>query len=274
MLIILYLNCLLINGMDKLIIVSNYCNVKNEKRLFHCKIISSKILEHVKRNILVIISLPNKYDAVKKVIQNLILLDKISIKFNLSYSLSYNGYHILSYVIDNSSTYLDDLVSSFSAIAMHNEKEKYIYLYNTVCSYLDKKFRENNYCDFKNDQCLENRQLKPPHHSMGCCYSFDYSRLFEPGFTKNSRLCKYLSCRTCSTKCISCKLFTCSYLRDKGIHFYTNELLLLDCFFNKKQKFVIKYNFFKTQNQIIEKLLCKDYWPFVLYYFMNKYKIS
>lgn len=220
-----------------------------------------------------IIDLPDKYNEVRNIINNLILIDKFSSKLNLSFDNKFNDISIISYIINNNSIYLQDLIYSFSATFIKNKREQYEYIYDNVCSYLDNKFKENNYCDFKNNQCIENRQSRSPHHSMGCCYSFDYAGLFDPGFTKNVQLCEHLNCKTCSTKCISCKIFTCKYLRDKGVHFYTNELLLLDCFFNNKQKLILKYNFFKTRDQIINKLLEKTHSSFCIYYLFNKYKI-
>ena len=90
---------------------------------------------------------------------------------------------------------------------------------------------------------------------MGCCYSFEYCNFFETKFIKNIKLCEHLINKTCSTKCITCKLFTCKYLKEKHIKFDTHKILLLDCFFDKKQHLILNSNFFKTREDILNKFI-------------------
>ena len=49
---------------------------------------------------------------------------------------------------------------------------------------------------------------------MGCCYSFYYGK---GGMPIDTGVCKHLINNACNTKCIRCKMFTCRYLRKKGI---------------------------------------------------------
>lgn len=161
-------------------------------------------------------------------------------------------FNILSYIINNNSKYFFDIVNSFTALSISDQKLKYEYIYDTVCNYLDSEFKNNNLCDFQNNQCIANRQPNAIHSSMGCCYSFEYSNMLDPNLIKNIKLCQHLDCNSCSTKCITCKMFTCKYLRNKGYRFRINNLLLLDCFFNKKQHLIIKYTFLKLVMKLLK----------------------
>ena len=73
------------------------------------------------------------------------------------------------------------------------------------------------------------------------------------------------------SKCITCKLFTCNYLKRKGIKFYIDDFIISDLF-NKKQQLVLKSNFFKTEEEIIDKLIKtkSDKLPYLLLNILNK----
>ena len=150
---------------------------------------------------------------------------------------------------------------------------QYEYIYDTVCEYLDNQFCKGNICDFKNDQCIANRENKTARKDMGCCYSFEYCKVFDPRFIKNVKLCQHLKDKTCSTKCITCKLFTCKYLKERGIKFDTHKILLLDCYFNKKQHLILNSNFFQTRDAILQKLLENNYDLYFWYVLFKKYMI-
>ena len=50
------------------------------------------------------------------------------------------------------------------------------------------------------------------------------------------------------------KLFV-RFLKEKGIKFDLHKILLLGCFFNKKQHSILTSNFFKTEEEIINNLV-------------------
>lgn len=85
--------------------------------------------------------------------------------------------------------------------------------------------------------------------------------------------CVYLQNRQCVAACISCKLHTCYYLKSQGVEFKINKMLLLACFFNFKQKLILKYNVFKTREAILDKLLEPNFIPYIFYYIFALYKI-
>lgn len=263
---------------DKLILIpSKEHNIKNVKRLFVCSKVNKKILSHVKKNILIIVKLSNNYKYMKKIINNIINLKSLSTDLNIKIGIDNKDDNktINCIVIgDSNSKYFFDLIYSFKAIFIDNITEKYEYIYDTVCEYLDSEFSKNNFCDFKNDSCIANRKKYSSHSTMGCCYSFEYSKFWEPTFIKNIKVCNHLNCKTCNTKCISCKLYTCKYLKDNNIQFKIDNILLLDCFFTKSQFLILKYNFFHKREEIINKLLEHNKKPLLIYYLKNEYFID
>lgn len=128
------------------------------------------------------------------------------------------------------------------ALNIKNKKERYEYIYDVVCDYLDDCFRGKNLCEFKDDKCLGDRNKKFE-KSCGCCNG------------KTRGTCKYLVNGSCSIKCMGCKLFTCPSLRKKGIKFRIKDIPLLHYFFNLRQKEVLAYTIFTPKDEVIERLI-------------------
>lgn len=186
----------------------------------------------------------------KKILKNLIRLkskapiEKIGIlknsKMIVGYLLNYNQN-------DNEQ---NEFISAIHAIFCTNRYNRYNYIYDTVCDYLDSFFYGKNLCDFKDNKCGEKRNTTS---TIGCCRHYR-SKLLGP-------LTKFVPCEhlkedhTCGAKCISCKLFTCDYLRKKGIVFKIKDILLLDVFFNPIQKYFVKYMVFTPKEKILKRLM-------------------
>ena len=132
------------------------------------------------------------------------------------------------------------------AINIKDIKKRYEYIYDEVCDYIDDKYLKCNYCEFKNDICKYFREKNELNHKNGCCYS-----------DSRGGLCKYLDKDHCTIKSISCKLYSCPTLRENNINFKIREIPLLKYFFNIKQKYYLKYSFFKDKEYVINKLLEK-----------------
>ncbi len=128
------------------------------------------------------------------------------------------------------------------AINIKNKKDRYEYIYDTVCDYLDNCFQGKNLCEFKDNKCLGDRNKKFE-KSCGCCHG------------KTRGTCKYLVNGSCSIKCMGCKLFTCPSLKKKGIKFRIKDIPLLNYFFNLRQKEVLAYTIFTPRDQVIERLI-------------------
>ena len=122
-------------------------------------------------------------------------------------------------------------------------KDKYNYIYDTVCDFLDSKYIGCNYCDFKDDVCKYFRKIDS-NHKMGCCYSDKRGGLC-PNFKKDG---------SCKIRSISCKLYACPMLRDEKLYFKVNDIPLLKYNFNLKQKWWIKQSFFQTKEDTLIKL--------------------
>lgn len=125
-----------------------------------------------------------------------------------------------------------------------NINERYSLIYDKVCEYIDKKYMKCNYCDFKDDVCIYFRYHNMLEHKNGCCYS-----------DARGGLCENLVNNSCKIKSISCKLYSCEYLRKNKINFRMKNIPLIKYFFNIKQKYYIKYSFFKDKDYVIDKLI-------------------
>ena len=71
-----------------------------------------------------------------------------------------------------------------------------------ACDYLDKENGMNNMCDFKDNQCVCHRE-KGKKGTTGCCPSF----------------CKFTKSGVCKIKNLSCKIFMCDFLEERGYYF-------------------------------------------------------
>lgn len=183
----------------------------------------------------------------------------------------------VSYIISDYNS--DDILTAFSALSITDEKERIEFLYESLCNQLDAIWSNDNPCDFCDNICEGNKHNASPGSVDGCCYSFEYPKhiLFSSSFTKNLQKCKFLDSehKRCSIKNISCKLYVCSYLKkSKNFNISISDFLLIDAFFSKKQKLILQYNFFRTQEEIIDKLLEKNITPYFIYYWRNLYRIS
>ena len=186
-----------------------------------------------------------------------ILRKLLNIKWIISHSkikigVSENLKILLGYIInyDEENKQQNDFILGINAIFYNTKNERYNYIYDTVCDYLDSCFYGKNLCDFQNNKCGEKRNTSS---LIGCCHHFKIKCLGP--LTKLVK-CEYLKeDYTCSAKCIGCKLFTCDYLRKKGIKFRIKDILLLDSFFNPIQKYFIKYKVFTPKYKVIKLLL-------------------
>lgn len=138
---------------------------------------------------------------------------------------------------------LKDFLQVITALNIKNKKDRYEYIYDTVCNYLDNEFKDNNYCKFKCNQCTYYSNMYPLRKEDGCCFS------------PKVGLCKHLINHRCSIKSISCKLHVCRYLKKQGVQYKINDITLLKYFFNIRQKTIIKFSHFQDKNEVINKLV-------------------
>ncbi len=147
----------------------------------------------------------------------------------------------------NDKIHIFDLIKSIKVMLLPTKLEKYDYIYDTVCDYLDNEFVCKNICDFKDDKCIAKRDFNC---TCGCC------RHFKSLFSNKIVQCKYLINKRCSTKCLTCKMFTCSYIvKNKKIKFRIRDIFLLHKFFNPIQKIIILTSYFTPKEKILNRLL-------------------
>lgn len=248
--------------------------LKNNKLIFTSNV-NAKTIKKANKNIIIIAKLNNDYKYSKFIIKNIQKLFVLSNKYNKTLGVQNLDSKIISLLYSNDSKYINDILNTFRVMLLPTKEKKYEFIYDTVCDYLDNEFHKCNFCDFKNNQCVANRLKRyTKHKTMGCCYSFDYTGLLDIRIVKNVKLCKYMKDRACTTKNISCKLFTCRDLKEKNICFNTHKILLLDCFFNTKQHEIIKSNFFRTKEEILNKLLEKNHDTYLIFYMLKRYAIK
>lgn len=189
------------------------------------------------------IKVENKYiinisdKNINKIIKKTKYLRKLCDKNNYKLIFKINGKEITKE--DNLNLY-----NIQKAINIKNIKERYNFIYDKVCEYIDKEYLTYNYCDFKNDVCIYFRKEGKLDHKDGCCYSKD-----------REGTCTHLKNHRCKIKAISCKLYSCPYLRENNINFKINDFPLIKYFFNIKQKYYLKYSFFKPKSYVIYKLI-------------------
>lgn len=140
-----------------------------------------------------------------------------------------------------------DLIRAIKIVLLKRKIDRYEYIYDVACNYLDNEFITKNICDFKNDKCFAKRDFNC---TCGCC------RHFKHFFSNKLVQCEYLIDKHCSAQCLPCKMFTCDEIvRDKKIKYRFSDIFLLDKFFNPIQKIVILMNCFNKKETIIKRLL-------------------
>lgn len=189
----------------------------------------------------------NKSAKLKRIIKNLQKIVKRCIQKKLVLGVKYEGKNIIGELIADEQDNQTEIIKCLKAVLIKEKRKKIEYIYDQVCEELDEEFAKNNYCDFKDDVCIEKRNCSE-RVTMGCCHKFKHP------ITMNGELkeCPYLVDRHCSTQCITCKLFTCDAIKVK---FKLKNIPLIECFFNPIQKLIVKTNFFTKREKIIDRLV-------------------
>lgn len=147
---------------------------------------------------------------------------------------------------DTENENIKSIIVSIKAMFIDNKNERYEYLYNEACKYLDRKFEKNNYCDFKDDICIAKRNCNSQRLKMGCCYHAYKNNIFGKW-----KFCEHLGSKGCKTQNLACKLMTCDYIKVK---FKLKDITYIDCFFNIIQKLILRFSFYQTKEKIMKKI--------------------
>ena len=186
----------------------------------------------------------------KKLLRKFYCLKKKTYRDHLSIGIENGDNHVVAFLynFNQSNQHHIDFINCLKATLYNNKVDMYNYIYDEVCEFLDRQFLERNLCDFKDDRCACKRGTSC---TVGCC------RHFKNKLIPLTKLvtCEYLKNKSCTAKCISCKLFTCDFLQKNGVKFKISNILLLDTFFNPIQKYFIKYKVFTPKEKIM-KIIC------------------
>lgn len=166
-------------------------------------------------------------------------------KRNSKVHFLYNHYDIVddSFLKSTMDEEIKTKIKIIHAINLKKKEERYSYLYDQVCDFLDEEFKKKNICRFKDNICIGVKKKCHCQSVYGCCYG------------SKRGLCKNLVHNECQIKSISCKLFVCNYLKKEGFGYKVDDIALLKYFFNKIQKYYIEYSLFKDKDEMIPLLL-------------------
>lgn len=129
-------------------------------------------------------------------------------------------------------------------------EERYCYLYDLVCDYLDYEFQKKNICGFDCGLCkrrkdMMDRKIVKDTYLNGCCHGY-----------KEDGDCQYLEPdKGCRIKNIACKTYTCFYLRRRGYRYRLKDIYFARYFFNRRQRFYIENTYFVDKPVIIAGIM-------------------
>ena len=138
--------------------------------------------------------------------------------------------------------YKDEAEMIEHTLNLKNKKDRYSYIYDVVCDYLDNLFINNNMCEFSEDKCFSNR-CKKFNKTCGCCSN------------NKGEECPYFDKDHCTIKCSGCKFYICPNLKKKKGPIRMKDVPLVNYFFNTRQKLVLRYTVFTPKEEIIDKLI-------------------
>lgn len=143
---------------------------------------------------------------------------------------------------------LNELSMITKILNIEGKTEKFSLIYDVVCEKMLKEAAILNYCNFIDNKCITMRYTKgfPNSKMNGCCANTYKDR------NKNCRFLK--DDYTCSICSISCRIFTCKYLQDRGIDHSLSQYPSIDLTMGKVKKTEIIFNFFTPKEKMIKKL--------------------
>lgn len=147
----------------------------------------------------------------------------------------YYKYYIFTNFEIKSKIKSKDLGIIIKTLNIKNKKKRITYLYDEIIKYLD-DYYPKSICDFKNNQCFVQR-LRDDNAKFGCCY-------------KCHRVKPNIGCPTANS---ACKLLYCKPATEKIKKLKVSDIPLTKCL-SIFQKFILKFDFFSTREQVINDL--------------------
>ncbi|MDD2628368.1 MAG: hypothetical protein PHR25_03155 [Clostridia bacterium] len=147
--------------------------------------------------------------------------------------------------MDININYIKELSEIIQLATYKRKPERYEYVYYLLCKKLETDIKKYNYCLFENNKCIAQRENEkwPKNKLDGCCFNI----------SKKER-CEYLSDKNCEINCVSCRLFTCKYLKRRGINFDVKKNVLVKYCMNLLQVREFIWNFFTPKDRILKNI--------------------
>ena len=141
--------------------------------------------------------------------------------------------------------YIKELSEVIQLLMYSSKSERYEYVYDLLCEKLEIDINKYNYCLFENDKCIAQRENEkwPENKFDGCCFNIS-----------KKEKCEHLNDKSCNIKCISCRLFTCKYLKNTGIDYDVRKNILVKYCMNPLQKSELIWNFFTPKERILKNI--------------------
>lgn len=128
-----------------------------------------------------------------------------------------------------------ELKPIIQALNIKNRKQRITYIYDTACQQIDDHYQNKNICGFKNNKCYVQQKLNNGTNN-GCC-----------------RMCMYQSLKGCTTKNLTCKIFTCSEVEKRCQVIKFNDLKILNLL-SYRNKMILKSDYFSKREDVINDL--------------------
>ncbi|MBQ8424849.1 MAG: hypothetical protein IJX17_02365 [Clostridia bacterium] len=145
----------------------------------------------------------------------------------------------------------DFLIYSLLNLKFNKYKDKMAQIITFSCDYLNAENTINNMCDFRDNKCVSCRDRNID-RVIGCCQ-------------KN---CKFAHTGVCNVKNISCKLYMCDYIENKGYYFSPYYLPITKKYFSLTQRFVSTCLLFKSLDFQTKVLKLSKFLPLIFIAFI------
>ena len=129
----------------------------------------------------------------------------------------------------------DESLLIIKALNIKRRKKRIYFVINKLCDCIDEYYQGKNICGFKHSKCLCHRE-KNLNYINGCC-----------------RKCRYQTNKGCPTKNFACKMFTCSFVKDRYTTIKYEDLSLLKVL-TPIQRYVLKIDYFASIDEVTKDI--------------------
>lgn len=129
----------------------------------------------------------------------------------------------------------DEAKDLCTALNIKEKRKRIEYVYDSCIKVVDEYYKDKNYCDFVDGQCLCQRDDKS-NRKNGCC-----------------QICVYQTENGCPTQNLSCKLFYCDEISKNNPMLPIKELKILKVL-NPRRRLIAVDNFFARREDVIKDI--------------------